>query len=222
MAAQHLTPIGTVFSRLTVIGNPFRRANDLVWCVLCRCECGNEKEIPCRHLPSGVSRSCGCLARELTSERASPVKTHGHAWNRGERSPTYINWRNARDRCLNPRAPNYSEYGGRGIRFCDRWNDFTAFLSDMGERPDGMTLDRYPDVDGNYEPGNCRWATPAEQAANRRNSVWIEVDGVKTTTATVAKQIGIDPQLLRWRLNHGWSVERAISTPTRNKSPKAA
>lgn len=226
MAAHDITIVGSTFSRLTVIGAPFKDGKRIGWYVMCRCECGSEKDAHCANLVSGHTRSCGCLANEEAAERMRVRKTtHGHTrdLNDGGRigTPTYKSWRSAKDRCCNPKAPNYSEYGGRGITICDRWMKFENFLADMGNRPDGTTLDRYPDVNGNYEPSNCRWATPREQAANRRNSVWIEVDGAMRSTAEVASQIGIDPQLLRWRLNNGWSIERAISTPTRFKSPKS-
>lgn len=223
MAAKDFTPVGSVFSRLTVTGEPFRRGKDGIWHVPCRCSCGNETAVSCAYLKKGHSRSCGCLARENASERMHARKKHGHRWNQDQTtSPTYRSWRNARDRCLNPKAPNYSEYGGRGIQFCERWGDFTAFLADMGERPAGMSLDRYPDVNGNYEPDNCRWATAKEQAANRRNSVWIEVDGVMTTTAEVARKMGVSTQVLFKRLKAGWSVERTVNTPVIPKSRRIA
>ncbi len=98
---------------------------------------------------------------------------HGHG-SAGE-SLTYSSWYNMRTRCENPRATQYALYGGRGIAVCARWADFTNFLADMGERPSaGHTLDRYPNKDGNYEPGNCRWATQSEQCRNKRTSRPVE------------------------------------------------
>lgn len=94
---------------------------------------------------------------------------HAHTW-KGGYSPTYGSWQSMRQRCLNPSSDGYARYGGRGIKVCERWNDFPTFLADMGERPTGMTLDRL-DPDGNYEPGNVRWATAKQQATNR-TSAW--------------------------------------------------
>jgi len=110
--------------------------------------------------------SCGCEKREQTIQRFTK---HGHSSN-GILTRTYNSWRKMKERCLNFEAINFDDYGGRGITVCERWMQFENFLADMGERPEGKTLDRYPDNDGNYEPGNVRWATPKEQYANRRQS----------------------------------------------------
>jgi len=125
---------------------------------LCRCQCGVEKIITGTNLRRGNTKSCGCLRREQRL-------THGLT-----RSPTYMSWATMRQRCNNPRATHYERYGGRGITVCDRWEGpqgLANFVEDLGERPDGTTLDRYPDPNGNYAPGNCRWATRREQTANQ-------------------------------------------------------
>lgn len=128
---------------------------------LCRCSCGTEKVIPSRNLTSGRTKSCGCLARESELR-----ETHGHTTG-GVMSGTYTSYMNAKSRVTYPTCPSWPRYGGRGITMCERWrNSFAAFLEDMGERPEGMTLDRI-DPDGNYEPANCRWATTQQQNANR-------------------------------------------------------
>ena len=134
-----------------------------------RCECGTEKEFLCGNVASGRSRSCGCLNREMSAQRrldnieafTGARRRHGHT-----EAPTWKSWQAMIQRCTNKRRDNYRYYGGRGVRVCDRWTVYENFLADMGERPDGMTLDRI-DPDGDYEPANCRWATWVEQRSNR-------------------------------------------------------
>ena len=149
---------GLVFCRLIVLA---RASNAPDQCAqwFCKCECGNFTIVRSRSLIVGTTKSCGCLNRD------NHIR-HGHA--RVGLSPTYRSWMSMKTRCLNPTPKYFQRYGGRGITVCLRWMDFKNFLADMGERPEGTTLDRYPNNNGNYEPGNCRWATKSEQNGNRR------------------------------------------------------
>jgi hypothetical protein len=155
--------VDRVFSRLTVISRePNGPARMARW--LCRCSCGTETIVTASNLRSGHTRSCGCLSFEVSN--ACNV-THGQTRGR-ERSPEYRAWQSMWYRCTNSNTVDWPNYGGRGIRVCPEWRDFTVFLKHVGPRPASwMSLDRI-DVNGNYESGNVRWATPSQQRRNQR------------------------------------------------------
>ena len=156
---------GKRFGRLTVISQ--RGSKNSAVCWDCICDCGAIVNVRGSDLRREYTKSCGCMNVELTKERnRSSKKIHGHSAE-GKQSRTYASWHAMKLRCQNKNHDSYKNYGGRGIEVCERWEDFKNFLSDMGERPEGKTLDRI-DGNDNYRPDNCRWATPLEQSRNRR------------------------------------------------------
>jgi hypothetical protein len=173
----------------------------------CRCQCGNIKKVHATHLNGGKSKSCGCFNAERTRERST---THGHA-NRGRASRTYKTWENMKNRCDNPNYFRYADYGGRGIKYCERWMRFDNFLEDMGERPDGMCIERIKN-DLGYFKENCRWATQKEQHRNKRSNVCLTFEGKTQTVAQWTEELGFKRATIYARISKGWTVQRALTS----------
>lgn len=191
---------GERYGRLVVLGY----AGYLFGCRTawwCKCDCGTIKRIAGNAMRRGRTTSCGCYAAELT-----PSKTHGR-----RKSGAYSSWAAMKTRCTNPNSKSYADYGGRGIKICERWlNSFENFLEDMGERPKGHSIERV-DNDGDYEPGNCRWASQRAQVNNTRQNRYLEFDGRSQTISQWAKETGIERRTIARRLGLGWSIERALT-----------
>jgi len=199
--ARDLT--GEVFGRWTVLHLAGKNGTRTRW--ECECECGTVRPVIGCNLVGGISKSCGCLKKEIIVKMRTK---HGMCG-----SPEYIAWKNIKIRCYNPKFSGFHRYGGRGIAVCDEWrNSFEDFYNDMGDRPSkGHSIDRI-DNDGNYEPSNCKWSTKEEQMSNRSNNVFLKYKGQTETTAYWAREFNIHPSTIAHRISKGWSVNEALET----------
>lgn len=193
--------IGQRSGRLTVESEPIRHNGRAYY--ECRCDCGILKLIAGSHITTKATLSCGCLHRERNRATSS---THGKS-----RSPIYWVWNSMLRRCEKLTDKSYTRYGDRGIYVCERWQSFENFYADMGDAPDGMSLDRL-DNDGPYTPENCQWATDKEQSRNKRNSRVITHNGRTQSLAAWAEESGLDYKMVYKRLRRGWTIEEALKS----------
>lgn len=185
---------------------PYVNGRESAW--NCQCDCGNQCVVPQKNLVSGKTKSCGCLVGQHK-------RTHGETIN-GKASPEFMAWTSMHQRCGNPKTISYRDYGARGIKVCERWGSFESFLADMGKRPSaGHSIDRFPDNNGNYEPGNCRWATRVEQSNNRRSSKPLTINGETRTYAEWEHHAGLPPGRVFTRLKMGWKPEEVLQPSVR-------
>jgi hypothetical protein len=207
------------YGRLLVLKElPTSATDNYTRWIVVRCDCGVEKTINANNVLSGTTTSCGCWQSERMAGMAKALglggkKTHGmtntHVWRI---------WRSMINRCERPADISYPNYGGRGIVVCDRWREsFEAFLADMGEPTTTKhSIDRYPNKDGNYEPGNCRWATAEEQQNNTRKNRLITIDGTTKTLAQWCRVTGVPYGAASRRIHvMGWEEARAVTQPVR-------
>lgn len=204
---------GIRFGRLLVTSLSSQRTKDERHrpCWNCVCDCGTLKVVPGQSLRGGHTSSCGCLHIETArnnGRKSKGVRRHGFA-GRGKKTAEYHAWRNAKERCHNPKNDSYFRYGARGISVCDRWrNSFESFFADMGHRPSSRhSLDR-KNNNGNYEPGNCRWATRQEQARNTRRGVFVIYKGTKMPLIQASIESGISSVTLHNRIKANWPEDR--------------
>lgn len=211
---------GRRFGYLTAI-KPTRMTKDHSQLWLCRCDCGNFKEVEARYLKRNRPHNCGCMTKKLQNSRN---KTHGASGTR-----LYYVWRSIRYRCERESSSEYPSYGGRGISVCAEWRDsFPAFqewaLSNGYDEnaPRGeCTIDRI-DVDGDYEPSNCRFVSIEAQANNRRNNRYVIVNGVTRTVSEWCRENGLSRATVDSRLKMGWEPARAVTAKPLGKREKVA
>lgn len=207
---------GQTFGRWTVVSRAGSdRHRQSTW--LCRCECGSERIVLRRSLVGGVSRSCGCLHSEVSRDICVARTRHAHCIG-GRLTKERRAWANMKSRCYHKKHALYKNYGGRGIRVCNRWRrSFEDFLADVGPAPSASrTLGRV-DNDGDYEPGNVRWETWREQGSNKRNNRFLTLDGRTETLSEWSRLTGISITTIRQRLDaYGWDLRRALTTPISN------
>jgi hypothetical protein len=185
---------GRTFGRLFAVCQMPHVNGRVTW--HCICDCGKLKTVDSKALITRKTASCGCLR-----------VTHG-------KTATLLHkvWLSMRERCNNPKARAFQHYGARGIKVCPRWDDFEMFLEDMGPRPPGMSIERI-DNDGDYEPGNCRWATDFEQMQNTSRTRLLTAGGETLTASTWTRRLGAASPTIHNRLKNGWTVEQACLTP---------
>lgn len=170
--------------------------------------CGTVRFLTQSRVARGKGKNCSRACQAISG------KTHGECVDK-RGSPEYTAWISIKNRCLHPTHKAFSEYGGRGITICDQWkNDFGSFLAYVGRSPSAKhSIDRWPNNDGNYEPGNVRWATAQQQARNRRSNTMVTINGERLCLAEWVERLGISPLTVRSRVQRGWSHERALTTP---------
>jgi hypothetical protein len=202
---------GKRFGRLVVFAKHGRgKHGKTLWA--CVCDCGGDCIVTHSSLTQGNTRSCGCLLAESRGANGRLNRTHGLTHLR-----EYRIWVNMKSRCSDPNQPAYPNYGGRGISVCERWRlSFEDFLEDMKRAPEGHEIDRI-DSDGNYEPGNCRWATSTQNTRNRRITPRYEHNGRIMSLGDWADECGIRYKVLLDRLRGGWTLEDAMTTPVRQR-----
>lgn len=178
-----------------------KKQHSAIW--RCRCDCGVEREVASSSFSQNGTKSCGCFNREVAAARQYK---HGRAG-----TSTFKIWCAMRERCSSPRVKAYKNYGARGISVCERWESFENFIADMGERPDGLTLERKNNLLG-YSKDNCVWATPHAQARNKRNNILVCWDDHVMVLKDAAKHFGVNYQLAHNRIRKlGWSVSDALT-----------
>jgi len=194
--------VGERFNSLTVLKELKDRNKNGHILYSCKCDCGNIKTILGASIRSGSTKSCGCLV----------TKTNGKHLK--EKSKIYKTWIGIKTRCFNKNSNIYKNYGGRGISMCETWKDFNVFYKDMGDVPNGMSIDRI-DVNGDYKKSNCKWSNHKEQSRNKRNNNFITYKGTTKCLTEWCEELNMPLNTFSNRLKRGWSIEKTIETKVR-------
>jgi len=196
--------VGRRFGRLLVLSESDKRiGGNVFWD--CICDCGKNHTSSSVSLRRGDTKSCGCLFLDVAAQKGKNKRTHGMTISRA-----YNTWIGMKQRCLNKNNPKYEFYGGRGISICKDWMDsFEAFHNDMGDPPEGYSLDRI-NVDSDYEKSNCRWANQTTQQNNRRNNRLVPCDGGLVSLSEFERRTGVSQDLVGQRIRRGVPIEKAV------------
>lgn len=201
---RYIDLTGMRFGRLVAMYRSKKDCAVTIW--HCVCDCGKEVDVRAGHLRNGHTQSCGCMHREMVTENN---RKHDMSKTR-----LYTIWSNMKSRCMDPKNPKYKSYGGRDIKVCDEWLDSTVFFQwalSNGYRDD-LTIDRI-DVNGDYEPDNCRWVGTKEQSLNRTDNHYLTYHGITQTMKEWSDAVGIKYSVLEARINrYHWDVTRALET----------
>lgn len=207
---------GKIFGRLKVIKYSHTNKQGRIW--ECLCQCGKTSYVSIGALNSGNTKSCGCIPSELTAKRNRENKKYKNKTEFKLKEKL----RHMVQRCHKEYSDCYHDYGGRGIQVCDEWQDkefgfenFYKWSMENGYK-DGLTIDRI-DNDGDYSPDNCRWIDAKKQANNKRNNVYVEIDGVTHTVSEWAEIKGLERKTLEWRVRKGWDKKDLFKPPRKCK-----
>jgi hypothetical protein len=198
---------GQRFGLLTVISRAHNAGGYAMW--NCRCDCGAEIIVGGNRLRQGRKNRCSSKVHRIRKPSVTV-----------EYKSEYQSWLSMRERCNNTKHKKYKVYGGRGITICERWNDFKSFLMDMGRKPDPKFTIERDDVNGNYEPANCRWIDRKDQGRNKRNSVFVTYNGKRMLLIDVVDDLGLSRSAVYGRLQNGWTLAQAIALPIKITKPR--
>lgn len=211
--ARAVSLVGQTFGYLTVLRREGISRRYALW--RCSCTCGAECLARSDRLRNGNKKAC-CINGHRWTEHLKGRPPGITRMNASE----YKSWESMRSRCLDKKHPHYKHYGGRGITICPAWESFATFLADMGTKPSPEYTIERNDVNGNYEPSNCRWATRADQYRNQQRSIYVEHEGRRVLLMDLVEEHGVSRGIVYGRLKNGWPLDRALLEPVKHYKKK--